>query len=82
MGFGKGSLSAGEYTTYNVTLGSRTLSHDKLRYISLLALAYVDSVNLLTVGATRKHHAAVHDGTCYMSEPCRLHDFQHIRHAF
>ena len=32
--------------------------------------------------ATRKHHAAVHDGTCYMSEPCRLHDFQHIRHAF
>ena len=32
--------------------------------------------------ATRKHHAAVHDSTCYMSEPCRLHDFQHIRHAF
>ena len=32
--------------------------------------------------ATRKHHAAVHDGTCNMSDPCQLHAFQHIRHAF
>ena len=66
MGFGKGSLSTGEYTTYNVILGSRTLSHDKLRYFSLLALAYVDSVNLLTVGAENAsvYRFIVEGGVC------------------
>ena len=66
MELGKGSLSAGEYTANSVILGSRTLSHDKLRYFSLLALAYVDLVNLLNVGAENAsvYRFIVEGGVC------------------